>query len=211
MKLEDRRVVSLSGNPPGSSAAARGVMGPDRSVARGHPSIVLESVAMVHWPREHERRDRLARDGVPCLLLVAADSATPVVAESEDWIRLPADERDVSIRLQGLARRACRPELVDEAVLRNSLGTVALSPLESSLVKSLLRSDGRLVARRELELAIWPDGPPAARSLDDLVYRLRRRLKSVHLDVFRGHGRGFVLGVSVDVVESFDDSEPSDA
>ncbi len=166
---------------------------------------------MVHWPRERDRRDQLRHDGVPCLLLVEPDSIVPVVAETEDWIRLPADERDVSIRLQGLARRLYKPELVDGVVLRNSVGTIALSPHESSLVKSLLRSEGRLVSRRDLERTVWPIGPPAARSLDDLVYRLRRRLKPLRLDVFRGRGRGFVLGVSVDVVASSDDSVSYDA
>jgi len=154
---------------------------------------------LVQWPTDGDRRAQLAKAKVPTLLLVASDVAPPAVDEWEDWIRLPADERDVSIRLQGLARRVCRPVLDDDAVLRNTYGTVMLSLSESAVARSLLRSDGRLVSRAELECAVWPHGAPRARALDDLIYRFRRRIKPLHLEVFRVRGRGFVLGIAPDL------------
>lgn len=156
----------------------------------------MGTVALVHWPKDSARREQLALARVPTLLLVASDAAPPAVDTWEDWIRLPADERDVSIRMQGLARRVRRPELIDGAVLRSNCGSVMLSPPESAVAWPLIRSDGQLVSREELERAVWPDGAPTARALDDLVYRLRRRIKPLHLDVFRAWGRGFVLGAA---------------
>ena len=68
------------------------------------------------------------------------------------------------------------------------------------MAQALLESEGRLVSREELERALWPDGIPTARALDDLVYRLRRKVKPLHLNVFSARRRGFVLGVAIEVV-----------
>jgi hypothetical protein len=158
-----------------------------------------DSVALVHWPRDNARREQLAAARVPCLLLVEPEATPPVVELWEDWIRLPADERDVSIRLRGLALRVCRPEIVDNSILRNSYGIVTLSSQESAMAQALLQSQGRLVSREELERALWPDGVPTARALDDLVYRLRRKVKPLQLSIFSARQRGFVLGVAIEV------------
>jgi DNA-binding response OmpR family regulator len=155
-------------------------------------------VALVHWPREADRRTRLLAGRVPCLLLVAPDADPPVVEDWEDWICLPADERDVSVRLHGLARRVCQPQFVDDDVLRNSYGTVVLPPAERTIARALLESRGTLVSRAQLTAQVWPDQPPSARALDDLVYRLRRHLRPLHLDVFTARGRGFLIGVLIE-------------
>jgi DNA-binding winged helix-turn-helix (wHTH) protein len=166
-------------------------------LARENPTA--DSVAVVHWPRDNARRAQLAAARVPCLLLVEPEATPPVVELWEDWIQLPADERDVSIRLQGLAVRVCRPEIVDNSILRNSYGTVTLSSQESAMAQALLESQGRLVSRAELERTLWPEGMPTARALDDLVYRLRRKVKPLQLSVFSARQRGFVLGVAIEV------------
>lgn len=171
-------------------------------MARSRDSLSADSIALVHWPLDHERRARLKSARVPCLLLVEQDVEPPFVEEWEDWIHLPADERDVSTRLQGLVRRLCRPELVDETVLRNGYGSVMLTQPESLIARALLDSDGALVSRKHLELELWPDGSPKTRALDDLIYRLRRRLKPLRLNIFSARGRGFVLGVAIEVTES---------
>ncbi|MEO8693979.1 MAG: winged helix-turn-helix domain-containing protein [Acidimicrobiales bacterium] len=171
-------------------------------MASGRDPLSVDSVALVHWPRDHERRARLTSARVPCLLLVEADAAPPVVNAWEDWIHLPADERDVSTRLQGLVRRVCRPEIVDDAVLRNGYGAVILTTPESAITRALLDADGALVSRRNLERELWPEGPPSTRALDDLVYRLRRRMKPLRLNIFSARGRGFVLGVAIEVTAS---------
>ena len=134
---------------------------------------------------------------MPCLWLVEPDAEPPIIEAWEDWIRLPAEEQDVLARTRSLGR-FCRPVLFDDAILRNSLGSVALPLAEAIVVHALLEADGRLVARRELENALWPDGPPTSRALDDLVYRLRRRLQPLRLNVFSERGRGYVLGAALE-------------
>jgi DNA-binding winged helix-turn-helix (wHTH) protein len=67
------------------------------------------------------------------------------------------------------------------------------------MAHALLESDGRLVSREELQRAVWPDGVPTSRALDDLVYRLRRKVKPLQLNVFSARSRGFVLGVAIEV------------
>ena len=157
----------------------------------------MESVAIVRWPKDAQRRTEFASRRMPCLWLVEPDAEPPVIEAWEDWVRLPAEEQDVLARTRSLGR-FCRPVLLDDAILRNSLGSVALPLAEAVVVHTLLEGDGRLVARQEVEIALWPDGPPSSRALDDLIYRLRRRLQPLHLNVFSERGRGFVLGVALE-------------
>jgi DNA-binding winged helix-turn-helix (wHTH) protein len=157
----------------------------------------MESVAIVRWPKDAERRTALALRRMPCLWLVDADAEPPVIEAWEDWVRLPADEQDVLARTRSL-ERLCRPVLLDDAILYNSLGSVALSLAEAVVVQALLEGAGGLVAREELENALWPEGPPSSRALHDLIYRLRRRLAPLQLNVFSERGRGFVLGVALE-------------
>lgn len=50
---------------------------------------------MLRWPAAAARRDELAEDRLPRLLLVAEGVAPPRLDRDEDWIRVPADEREV--------------------------------------------------------------------------------------------------------------------
>ena len=118
----------------------------------------------------------------------------------EDWIRLPADERDVATRLDNLAARASasleRTVLVDSTRLRRADSTVDLSPHQATFAGLLLAAEGRVVSRAALCRAIWGrDADPCGRALDDLAYRLRRRIEALGLDVVAARGRGFVLHI----------------
>ena len=54
------------------------------------------AVRLVRWPEERELRERLRAEGTPRLLLVRPPAPAPDVMEcEEDWVRLPADDRDV--------------------------------------------------------------------------------------------------------------------
>jgi hypothetical protein len=65
------------------------------------------AVALVPWPSEAEVATELAEAGRPRLLLVVREADPPDVSdELEDWIRVPADERDVEVRARRLARLA---------------------------------------------------------------------------------------------------------
>jgi hypothetical protein len=157
-------------------------------------------VELVHWPRERARRDALAKAGVPRLLLVAPGERPPIpLAVGEDWIRLPADERDTWARARNLARRAAADAAEvprvdpDTGWLVRGGRTVALSEGESAVLRALLDPPGRVVPRGELEAVVWPQGAPSSRSLDDVVYRLRRRVAEVGVVVSSSRTRGFLV------------------
>ena len=158
-------------------------------------------VALLHWPRDGDERERLAEAMLPRLLLVPDDVEPPASGDlMEDWIRLPADERDVATRLDNLAARASasleRTVLVDSTCLRRAASTVALSPHQATFAGLLLAAEGRVVSRASLSRAIWGgDADPCGRALDDLAYRLRRRIEALGLDVVAARGRGFVLHI----------------
>ena len=64
-------------------------------------------VVLVRWPEEDARLRQLRDTGSPRLLLLNGESAPPDSTDClEDWIRLPADDRDVRARVAALASRA---------------------------------------------------------------------------------------------------------
>jgi hypothetical protein len=151
-------------------------------------------VELVHWPRDEARRRELATAGDAALLLVPQGVAPPDVLPTEDWIRLPAADRDVSIRVGGLVQRLRQPPRVVDGALVAGRTTIELPRREAALLGLLLAVPGRVVTRAELTSAIWPDGAPSRRALDDALFRLRhRRLSGIGLDVVALYGRGFVV------------------
>jgi hypothetical protein len=65
------------------------------------------AVALVPWPSDTAGLDACAAEGCPRLLLVDAVAEPPVVDdELEDWVRLPAADRDLEVRARRLARIA---------------------------------------------------------------------------------------------------------
>jgi DNA-binding response OmpR family regulator len=162
-------------------------------------------VELVHWPRDDAQRGVYAREGVPCILLVAEDAELPrSIGATEDWIRLPADERDVAVRAQNLCRRLARtaaelPRVGDGAVVHGGR-SAPLSDVEARALEVLLESVGAIVPRERLTAAVWPDGPPSPRSLDSLLYRLRLRIAEVNIHVLAARGRGFIVEVGSPVL-----------
>lgn len=167
------------------------------SLAADLPGVTVE---LVQWPRDEALRANLARAGVARLLLVAADADPPeVVGVNEDWIRVPADERDLIHRAQRLSRwvahLASEQVVLDpNRICHRGGAAVMLSELEAVLLEALLGTPG-LISRAQLQQAVWPDGAPSARSLDNLVFRLRRRLETLGVAVRSARGRGFVIEV----------------
>ncbi len=152
------------------------------------------SVAILQWPRDAGRRADLAGLGVPRLLVVAPGVPVPELADDEDWVRLPAAERDVAARITALRHRAGAVRL-SAASLHTPRGTVSLSPSEVTVTGVLLAA-GTLVPRPELEEALGCR--TTGRRLDDLLYRLRRHLRPVGLDVFSIRNRGCILSPRLD-------------
>jgi hypothetical protein len=157
-------------------------------------------VALLHWPRDQESRSQLAQAMLPRLLLVPPGERPPKPSdELEDWIRLPADERDVAARLRALSERAERSfeatVVIEGGCLRRGSTTLPLSPTEVRFASALVEHPGHLVSRHELTYNIWSGEAPSAKALDDLAYRLRKRLAPIGLDLVSSRGRGFALHV----------------
>ena len=156
-------------------------------------------VELVHWPRDDALRRRLARAGIARLLLVEHEADAPVeVGLDEDWVRLPADERELWTRAERLSRLSTALErevpLLHGRVLTHGAGTAVLSRSEATVADLLLGAIGNVVTRAELESALWPDGAPASgRALDAVVERLRRRVAGLHLCIRSVRSRGFVI------------------
>ena len=160
---------------------------------------VLEAqVVVVRWPEESAGLARLRATGVPRLLLIAPGVPAPVGGDcEEDWIRLPADDRDVRARLSALARRAARhqavPPAIDEhGVLTYGHHTITLSPLKAAVAAVLVAHWGETVHRDEL-MAAWPDDEVTGNALRIQILRLRRRLAPAGLEVRAVPGFGYRL------------------
>lgn len=154
---------------------------------------------LVRWPLEKDRRETLAEMKAARLLLVE-DGASPPEPEDcvEDWIRVPAPEADVKLRVRALAVRGRKhttavPVLDSDGVLRFASGWISLPPVESRLTGALLDRFGAVVSRDALARAGWPDGSPGRNALDVHVLRLRRRLAPVSLVIRTVRSRGYLL------------------
>jgi len=167
------------------------------SLTAGMPGVHVE---LVQWPRDEALRTNLARAGVARLLLVADDADPPeIIGVNEDWIRVPADERDVLMRAQRLSRWVAhlaseRLVLDPNRIAHRAGASVVLSELEAALLELLMHQRG-LVSRDELETSLWPGGVPSTRSLDNLVFRLRGHLEHLGVAVRSARGRGFLIEV----------------
>lgn len=118
----------------------------------------------------------------------------------EDWIRIPADEVDLQLRLAGVEARARAaiatddpPALDGDGVLRVGRSWVPLPPVEARLTGALLDRIGMVVSRDALARAGWPDGAPGRNALDVHVLRLRRRIGPVGLAIRTVRSRGYLL------------------
>jgi DNA-binding response OmpR family regulator len=158
-------------------------------------------VVLVRWPAEADRRTRLQESGTPRLLLI--DDGNPPAPEDclEDWIRVPADDGDVRLRMEGLSLRVARhvsdvPDLDPDGVLRFSDAWVSLPPVEARLTRALVDRFGAVVGREALARAGWPEGAPGRNALDVHVLRLRRRLDTVGLSIKTVRSRGYLLEAS---------------
>ena len=155
-------------------------------------------VSLVRWPTEADRREALRQAGEPRLLLVEQGAPPVPVDHREDWIRLPADDVDLRVRVEALRRRLGAespgtPVLDDDGVLRVGDRWVALPPVEAKLAKALVERFGAVVSRDTLPRAGWPGGSSSRNALDVHVLRLRRRLAPLRLAIRTVRSRGYLL------------------
>ena len=155
-------------------------------------------VVLVRWPEEDARLRQLRETGSPRLLLLNGESEPPESADFlEDWIRLPADDRDVRARVARLASRSetqqPAPQVDGDGLLRYRGRWVALSPVESALAITLVDRFGAVVGRDTLARRAWPEGTPTRNALDVHMLRLRRRISPLGVEVRTVRSRGYLM------------------
>jgi two-component system OmpR family response regulator len=155
-------------------------------------------VVLVRWPEEDARLWQLRATGAPRLLLLNGESPPPGPADClEDWIRLPADDRDLRARVATLSSRSemeqTAPRVDGDGLLRHRGRWVALSPVEASLAVTLVDRFGAVVGRDTLARRAWPNDAPTRNALDVHMLRLRRRIASLGLEVRTVRSRGYLM------------------
>jgi hypothetical protein len=154
----------------------------------------VPEVRLVRWPEEGELGRGLAGAGDAVLYLVDGDGDPPAPGGClEDWVRLPGDHRDVAARVAALELRALvhhAPPRVDEkGDLHYGGNVVPLPPGEARVARVLAVRFGEVVPDGDLVVALDAADP----SLGRLVTRLRARLRTVNLFLFRRRRQGYVL------------------
>jgi DNA-binding response OmpR family regulator len=157
-------------------------------------------VVLVRWPDDGDRRELLIAEGVPRLLLLRDGAEVPGSPDClEDWIRVPADERELRARVDALRQRSLfhsndQPAIDEHGVLRYGGRWVSLPPVEARLTMAMLDRFGSVVSRDALSKAGWPNNGIGGRNaLDVHVLRLRRRLDTVGLAIRTVRARGYLL------------------
>ena len=166
-------------------------------VAVLEPEAKLD-IVVLRWPSEQRSRERLSIEGRPRLLLVAPESDPPDGKDClEDWVRLPADDRDVAARLRALELRATHhqshPATDERGRLTFNGDWIALSPIEERLVAALADRFGEVVSREELLAAGWPDENPSDAALRVHLTRLRKEIGPLGLEIATVRGFGHVM------------------
>lgn len=154
-------------------------------------------VCILRWPDQADEADRLASLGTPRLLLVEPGVPPPTETSCvADWLRLPAEDRDVDARLTALAERASRhpttPVVDDYGAVSYRGTTVFLPAVDERIARILIESFGRPVLNEELISGAWTEDASKG-ALRVHLSRLRHRLAPLALTITSIRGRGYVM------------------
>src|SRR5262245_49534821 len=155
------------------------------------------NVRILRWPEQADEADRLARLEVPRLLIV--ESGVPPPTETScvaDWLRLPADDADLSARLAALSKRAAQhpsqPFVDDDGQVSHRETTAFLSSIDERVTKILIEHFGHPVPAKDLIRCGWPqDG--TNETLRVHISRLRHRIAPLGLTITNIRGHGYVM------------------
>ncbi|MEA2413148.1 MAG: hypothetical protein QOC77_3709 [Thermoleophilaceae bacterium] len=145
----------------------------------------------------------------PVLFLTARGALTDRLsgfhAGGDDYLVKPFAFKELAVRLHALVRRG--PGHVDVNGDRLTMNpaahavsvegrSVTLTPTEYRLLAKLAAERGRVLRRRELTLAAWPDGAIVHdNTLDAYIARIRRKLRELGREgeLVTVHGVGYTL------------------
>jgi hypothetical protein len=164
---------------------------------RFDPELAVE-VPLARWPDGAGARERCARAGLPCLLVVGASDRAPTQwSELEDWVRESAPRAEFVTRATTVARRAdlsARPCLDHARVVRFRDRTVVVPDTQTALVALLVDRFGETVSDGEIR-ALYDEGGVSTH--DEAVKTALRRLKDalapLGLHLARVRAAGYLL------------------
>jgi hypothetical protein len=164
---------------------------------RFDPQWAVE-VPVVRWPDDTGARDRHARAGAPCLLVVGATVRAPVRwTELEDWVRETAPRSEFVARAVTVARRADRsqrPRLERPRVVSFRGRTVAVPESQARLTALLVERFGDTVGDDEIR-ALFDDGGVSTHSeaVKTSLRRLKDTVAPLGLRLARVRAAGYLL------------------
>jgi DNA-binding response OmpR family regulator len=173
---------------------------PSRPTGPSRPPV--RDLAVLTWPEEAAQAERLRREGVPRLLLVARDADPPQdVDHLTEWVRVPAEEQEVAARVVALMRRAetfsLRPRVDDHGRITHRDRWAALSPTETRIAAVLCDHFCEVVTTQELRSRAWPPGDevraPSSGALRVHLHRFRQRVAVLGLEVVSVRNEGVIL------------------
>ena len=166
---------------------------------RDSPWVEQLGVELVLWPDGAWLRARLARAGVPRLLVVRTASDPPAdLGSDEDFVQLPVSDSVLKERAASLvdkvrALSALEPTLDGAGVLRHGSTTRSFGSTEAAALRLLIQRIGTIVERQDLIAVAWSGRDASQDALDALVSRLRHKLSGTGLEIRTSRRRGFQL------------------
>ncbi|MEO0480170.1 MAG: response regulator transcription factor [Planctomycetota bacterium] len=152
---------------------------------------------------------------LPVIVISAKDRPRDKVVSldfgADDYVTKPFGLEELSARVRAVLRRTNEPPTAARSIYRFPNLEIdferqsvhrdgedhGLSPYESQILRELIIRRGQIVSRRDLLGKIWGYAkPPATRTVDNHVARLRKKIESdpdqpVHLHTVHGHGYRF--------------------
>jgi hypothetical protein len=164
---------------------------------RFDPELTVE-VPVVRWPGGAAVRERLARAGTPCLLVVAPTERAPAQwSDIEDWVRESAPRAEFVTRAVTVARRADllqRPRLDHTRVVRFRNRSVVVPETQARLVALLVERFGETVADAEIRALSEVGGVSSHNeAVKTALRRLKDTLAPLGLHLARVRAAGYLL------------------
>jgi hypothetical protein len=158
----------------------------------------ITNVAILRFPEQADERDRLDRQRWPRLLLLNVETEAPTSSSClEDWMRVPATDGDVRLRIANLearfARHAPSPTLDAAGQLTFRGDYVFVTPREAAIAGELVRRFRTVVSDTHLIAQAWPDGDGTSDRLRAVVHRLRKRIGELGLTIATVRNQGHIL------------------
>lgn len=177
------------------------------------PDLVLLDVMLPEMNGFDVLRElRLTHPRMPVILLTSkaleADKLNGFRLGADDYVTKPFSIQELLARVQAVLKRAMPEDVVENVTrfgdievdhaqrqVRRGGEPVTLALKEYEMLRLLLRCRGEIVTREQLLHEVWsydPDNPPATRTVDNHVAKLRNKIGAEHIVTVQKIGYKFV-------------------